>query len=97
MENKIVADTEKRRPPRAGKGRPPGAQNKLTRSVRQAIEQAFERAGGVEWLVRLAEEDPKSFAALLARLVPSDVRVEQRPPVYNLVNAFPDDDYDPAS
>ncbi len=72
-------------------GRRKGVPNRITRSVRQAIEQAFERAGGVEWLIRLAEEDPKAFATLLARLVPSDVRIE-RQPVYKLVNAFPDED-----
>lgn len=69
-----------------GAGRKPGSINKTTRTVKQAIEGAFENVGGVEWLENLARTDPRTFAVLLAKLVPSDVRFEQ-PPVFKLVNA----------
>ena len=54
-------------------GRPKGAVNKTTAAVKAAIYEAFERSGGVEYLVRVAEDDPKTFLALLGRLVPSEV------------------------
>ena len=91
-DTKIVGDTGRRKPPRAGMGRPPGAQNKITKTVKQAIEAAFENVGGTEWLIRLAQEDPRTFAILLAKLVPSDVRVEQKP-TFVLVNAVDPDSY----
>jgi hypothetical protein len=41
--------------------------NKVNQSIREAIQMAFERAGGVEYLVRLAQEDPKTFVPLLIK------------------------------
>ena len=75
------------RPP--GAGRKPGSLNRTTRTVKEAIQAAFDNVGGQKWLEKLAEEDPKSFATLLAKLVPTDVKIEAKP-VYNLINALPD-------
>ena len=33
---------------------------------------AFEQAGGVEYLVRLAQEDPKTFVPLLIKTMPQE-------------------------
>lgn len=45
-----------------GPGRPKGSQNKLTKTVKQAVLDAFEELGGAEWLASVAREDPKTFA-----------------------------------
>ena len=38
---------------------------------------AFEQAGGVEYRVRLAQEDPKTFVPLLLKAMPPEPRVPQ--------------------
>lgn len=59
----------------AGKGRPKGSQNKLTRTVKQAIEAAFEQVGGPEYLARQAEENPAAFMTLLGKVLPTQTDV----------------------
>ena len=59
----------RRKPPRAGMGRPKGSQNKISRSVREAIESAFVKVGGDDYLVEVARTEPAVFCALLARLL----------------------------
>lgn len=56
------------RPP--GSGRAKGTPNKSTREVREALAEAFERKGGVEYLMRL---DDEIFARLLVRMIPNEV------------------------
>lgn len=64
------------KPPTSGRRK--GVPNQSTRAVREALVEAFERAGGVDFLVGLAETDPATFARLLARLIPNEIaaRVE---------------------
>ena len=38
---------------------------------------AFEQVGGVEYLVRLAQEDPKTFVPLLIKTMPPEPKVPQ--------------------
>ncbi len=38
---------------------------------------AFEQVGGVEYLVRLAQEDPKMFVPLLVKTMPPEPKVQQ--------------------
>ena len=71
MNSKIVKTTEKRLPPNAGKGRPKGVPNKISRSVRESIEAAFEEVGSHEYLVEQARNNPAGFMALLGKLLPS--------------------------
>lgn len=60
------------RPPRAGLGRPKGAKNKLTKSVRDGFQAAFEelqRHEGVnlhDWGIR----NPTEFYRLASKLIP---------------------------
>ena len=54
----------------AGLGRPKGSVNKTTKLLKEAVCKAFDRAGGVDWLVKLANKEPKTFAMLLARVMP---------------------------
>ena len=56
--------------------RPKGAQNKITRDMKEAILEAFEKAGGVDYLVQHAKFNPASFVKLLGRIVPAEVRAE---------------------
>ena len=44
--------------------------------MKEVIHLAFERAGGVRYLVRQAEAEPKAFMGLLGRIVPNEVRLD---------------------
>ncbi len=80
------------RPPKAGRKK--GVPNKLTATIKEAVEQAFNNVGGVKWLEKLAETDPKAFSVLLSKLIPTDVKLDTKP-VFTLVNAIPlEDDSD---
>lgn len=71
-----MSNTERRKPPAAGKGRPKGATNKLTRTIKEAIEQAFDMAGGAEYLARMADEQPAAFMTLLGKVLPTQVQAD---------------------
>jgi hypothetical protein len=60
----------------AGPGRPKGVQNKLTRSIKEAIEVAFKGVGGPEYLMRQAEENPQAFMTLLGKIIPAQVQAD---------------------
>lgn len=55
----------------AGPGRPKGLQNKLTVSVKEAVENAFQELGGMSYLVHVGRTDPRTFCALLSKLLPT--------------------------
>lgn len=57
-------------------GRPPGALNKTTRSVKAALETAFDTSGGIDALVAWARENRTEFYKLYARLLPIDVKAD---------------------
>jgi len=52
-------------------GRQKGTPNKWTQAVREAIINAFERAGGEAYLIRVAKKDPRTFCGLLGRVLPT--------------------------
>lgn len=52
-------------------GRQKGTVNKLTVSIREAIENAFTELGGASYLVHVGRNDPRTFCALLSRLLPT--------------------------
>jgi hypothetical protein len=58
---------------RAGEhnGRKRGTPNKLTVSIRDAIEHAFTELGGTSYLVHVGRSDPRTFCALLSKLLPT--------------------------
>jgi hypothetical protein len=68
------------RPPKGTRwgGRAKGTPNKVNQSIREAIQMAFEQVGGVEYLVRLAQEDPKTFVPLLIKTLPPEPKVPQQ-------------------
>ena len=57
-------------------GRTKGTPNKTTSEMRDAIIQAFHEAGGVDYLVRVASDDPRTFLGLLGRVLPKEVKAE---------------------
>ena len=68
-----IAETQKRE--KSG-GRKKGTPNKTTAVLKSAIMESFDKVGGVEYLVQVAQEDPKSFLSLLGKLVPSEIKAE---------------------
>ena len=66
----------------AGKGKPKtggrkkGTVNRLTRTIKEGIEAAFDEVGGESYLVRVAREDPKTFCGLLGKLLPAELKAE---------------------
>ena len=75
-DSKMQGSSGRRLPPNAGKGRKKGVPNKLTKTIREAIETAFSQAGAEEYLLRQAEENPQSFMGLLSKLLPSQIQAE---------------------
>lgn len=56
-------------------GRPKGMPNKFTRDLRATIEQAFHKAGGRDYLVRVSKTRPDVFLALVGKIIPQETRV----------------------
>jgi hypothetical protein len=52
-------------------GRAKGTPNQLTASIKDAIQNAFEKLGGTSYLVHVGRTDPRTFCALLSRLLPT--------------------------
>ena len=71
--NKKVTDSGKRKPPAAGKGRPKGAVNKLTKTIREAVEISFAQIGGAEWLAKMADDQPVAYMTLLGKVLPQQI------------------------
>lgn len=58
---------------RVGAGRPKGVPNKLTKTIKEAIEVAFHQVGGHEYLAKMAEEQPVAFMTLLGKAMPQQI------------------------
>jgi len=61
--------------PKTG-GRKPGSLNKVTASVKGALEEAFDRLGGVDSLVAWGSENPSDFYKCWSKLIPKDIKIE---------------------
>ncbi len=48
-----------------------GIQNRQTVAIKDAIERAFDRLGGASYLEHVGKTDPRTFCALLSRLLPT--------------------------
>lgn len=53
------------------KGRAKGVPNKFTQSIKEMVEEALRRAGGVDYLYRQAIENPRAFLPLVTKLLPT--------------------------
>lgn len=60
---------------KASKGRQKGSQNKFTANMKQVFLNVFNRLGGEEWLWDFANNDPKTFVQILAKLLPNNVNL----------------------
>lgn len=81
MASKIVNgvnESGKRLPPAAGMGRRKGSQNKITRTIREAIIAAFDEVGGAAYLAEMAHREPVAFMALLAKVLPTQIAVSDK-------------------
>ena len=56
-------------------GRTRGTPNKLSASIKSAIESAFDKVGGEAYLVDVAKSDPRTFCGLLGKILPSQIDV----------------------
>ncbi|WFP89825.1 hypothetical protein [Ensifer adhaerens] len=82
-----MADTD-RKPPRAGMGRPKGAQNKTTALLKDAILKAAEQAGDgdmVEYLTLQARTNPGPFMALLGKVLPMQIAGDPDNPIIHAI------------
>lgn len=61
---------------KAGPGRPKGASNKITRDIKDAIINAFHEVGGQSYLAKIAVEDPRTFCALVGKVLPLQITGE---------------------
>jgi len=52
-----------------------GAIGRMNRDMKECIELAFQKSGGVDYLMKVAAKDHKTFCGLLARIVPASVAV----------------------
>lgn len=52
------------------KGRPKGSLNKTTAAIKEMVEQALVRSGGVDYLVLQAKQQPVAFMGLVGRVLP---------------------------
>lgn len=57
----------------AGKGRRTGSKNKLTATIKEALEAAFHEVGGQKYLVRMASAEPRAFMTLLGKAMPQQI------------------------
>ncbi len=59
-----------------GSGRQTGSRNKVTLQIKEALLQSFKNVGGIKYLERLAREEPRAYASLLARIIPAELHAE---------------------
>lgn len=80
-ENAALTEIEKTKPKRKvgdgtpGPGRPPGVKTRLI-NLRDAVLEAFDRVGGAEYLVKLAEgtqSDRTAFVGLMSKVLPTQI------------------------
>lgn len=71
-------------------GRSKGTPNALTVSIREAIERAFEKLGGQDYLVHVGRTDPRTFCALLSKLLPTKLANADGSPILTALTALTD-------
>lgn len=60
---------------KTGGGSRKGKPNKVTADLREMILGALDTAGGADYLVQQAENNPQAFLGLIGKVVPKDVNV----------------------
>jgi hypothetical protein len=62
-------------------GRKAGTPNKATKALKDAILAALDEVGGQQYLVTVAQEDPRTFCALLGKVLPMQLSGDPDNPV----------------
>ena len=57
----------------AGKGRPKGVPNKATIAIKDMVIKALDKSGGVDYLVKQADENPVAFLSLCGKVIPLQI------------------------
>jgi len=71
------------------KGRPKGALHKTTTELKDMILNALNKAGGEEYLLDQARNNPGPFMSLVGKILPKDINAKVEGQVtINLVNEF---------
>jgi len=70
--------------PKTG-GRAKGTQNKVTKTIREAIEASFEQVGGAEYLALMAIKEPASYMTLLGKVLPAHMNIKTTDNTFRLV------------
>ena len=65
-----------------GPGRKKGVPNKINADLKAMILGALDQAGGEQYLLSQARENPKAFLSLLARVLPMQVQGDRDNPLY---------------
>ena len=71
----------------SGQGRPKGTPNKITGDLKAMILGALDKAGGVDYLVRQAEESPAAFMTLVGKVLPLQLTGKDDGPIEISVEA----------
>jgi hypothetical protein len=66
----------------SGQGRPKGLPNKDNRDIKNMIVAALAGAGGVNYLIRQAEQNPVAFLGLVGKVLPLQVTGEAGGPIH---------------
>lgn len=73
--NPTPAPPEKKKRKKYG-GRQKGTPNKINARIKDALSQSFDELGGVKYLVEVGRTDPKTYCALLAKMLPNEMKQE---------------------
>lgn len=57
-----------------GRGRPKGAPNKSTAAIKDMLLASLDQAGGQQYFLRQAEENPNAYMALIGKIIPAEVK-----------------------
>lgn len=66
---------------RTGSGRPKGSPNKINGLLKEAILEALENSGGIDYLSQQAEEHPTAFLTLLGKTLPMTIAGDKDNPL----------------
>lgn len=57
------------------KGRGKGVQNKVSKDLREMVREALDKAGGVDYLLQQALDNPRVFLPLVAKIIPQEHKI----------------------
>ena len=74
-DSKVPESAVKRTPPGGSrKGKP----NKVTKALKEMIQDALVEVGGADYLVKQAEENPTAFLTLVGKTLPRDLNLDSK-------------------